>query len=142
MKPFPRCQSALLVCEKQSPARLAQSVLGGSRAKEQACIFFKVSIALTLSACVSQNVIRPLPAGETITARAAEACSRRMAQLAAPYRPKGLGSFVLQDAAPLPNNRYLISLLVSIDYPSGTRTARVHCVVNEQGRIESISAPR
>ena len=119
MRPSSRCQKAMLVGE----------------------ILFKVSIALNLTACVSQNVIRPLPAEGTITARAAEACSRRMAQLAAPYRPKGLGSFVLQEAAPLPKNRYLISLLVSIDYPSGKRTAPVHCVVNEHGRIESIDGP-
>jgi hypothetical protein len=96
------------------------------------------SVALAVAGCVNANVVRPLPEQGTITALVTEACSRKVAQLAAPYGPKGLASFVVQDAAPLPGNRYLISLLVSIDYPVEKRTALIHCVANEHGRIESI----
>ena len=71
------------------------------------------------------------------TARASELCSRRIAQLAAPYNPKGTTT-VVEDAGPTADGGYRVALTVTIDYGDEKRQTVVDCVVSPGGRIESI----
>jgi hypothetical protein len=84
------------------------------------------------------------PAGPT--ALATQACSRRMAQLAARYEMVDLTSHVVGDTQVLSDGRYLVRLAVTINYDRKggieRRYAVISCVVNQYGRVDAIDPPR
>ena len=83
------------------------------------------------------------PAGPT--AMATQACSRRMAQLAARYEMVDLTSHVVGDTQILSDGRYLVRLAVTINYDRKggieRRYAVIRCVVNQYGRVDIIDDP-
>ena len=99
-----------------------------------------LAAAFALTACVSESVL-PEPSPGSVTARATEACSRKMAQMAAAYKPKDLTAFLVEEAHPLADGSFFVALLVSINYPNETRTARVNCTVDSRGGVRSIAEP-
>jgi hypothetical protein len=83
------------------------------------------------------------PAGAT--AIATQACSRRMAQLAARYGMVDLTSQVVDETQILSDGRYLVRLSVTINYARKggieRRRAVISCVVNQYGRVDYIANP-
>ena len=83
------------------------------------------------------------PAGAT--AMAIQACSRRMAQLAASYSLVDLTSHGVGDTQILSEGRYLVRLAVTINYQRKggieRRHAVISCVVNQYGRVEALGEP-
>ena len=73
---------------------------------------------------------------------ATQACSRRMAQLAASYSFVDLTSHAVGDTQILPEGRYLVRLAVTINYQRRDgiegRHAVISCVVNRYGRVEAL----
>jgi len=83
---------------------------------------------------------------EGLTAMATRACSRRMAQLASSHGALDVSSKVAGETQILEDDRVLVQLWVTIRYrrQGGViepRTARVGCIVNRYGRVDSIGVP-
>lgn len=84
------------------------------------------------------SALQPPPEEQPITAFATEACSRRIAQLAAPYHAKGVASRVNQAAVVLPGNRYQLGFRATVDYGVELRSGQISCTVTAGGRVEKI----
>lgn len=84
--------------------------------------------------------LQPAPDDATVTGFATEACSRRIAQLAAPYHAKGIASRVSDEAVVLPDGRYRLGFTASVDYGNEQRTGRIVCTVTAGGRVDQIEA--
>lgn len=75
--------------------------------------------------------------GTDLLAQVSELCSRRIAQLAAPYNPRGVQTS-FRDAKLLGSGRVRLLTNVTIMYASGeARTAIVNCIVTGN-HVESI----
>lgn len=79
-----------------------------------------------------------MPDKQPVTGFAVEACSRRIAQLASPYRVTGITSRATGEATVIDRNRYSIVMMVSIDYGREVKTAQIHCLVTQGGRVETV----
>lgn len=93
---------------------------------------------LLVAGCMPEGALQPVVAEGSLTARATEACTRRMAQLAAPYKAKGITSVVKGTELATGGGTDVI-LLVTIDYGQEQIQATVRCSVSVGGRVEDIS---
>ena len=83
---------------------------------------------------------------EGATAMATRACGRRMAQLAASYKALDIQARAIGETVILPEGGYLVQLIVTIRYRREggdieTKQSQVGCIVNEYGRVETITEP-
>lgn len=93
-------------------------------------------IVFLLVAC-AESAVLPAPAEGSLTARATEVCTRRMAQLAAPYKARGITSVVKGTELRQGGGTDVI-LLVTIDYDQKQIQAPVRCSVSVGGRVEEL----
>jgi hypothetical protein len=99
-----------------------------------------LAAGVPLAGCTTQEAgLLPGVESQPISAFAMEACSRRIAQLAAPYQAKSITSFGGGNQAQLlAGDRYSVTFAVTLDYGAEKRTARVHCIVTQAGRVDSV----
>lgn len=95
-------------------------------------------ILAVVSACAAEGALQPAVEEGSLTARATEACTRRMAQLAAPYKAKGITSEVKSTVLMAGGGTEVI-LMVTIDYGAEQVQAPVRCSVSVGGRVEEIA---
>jgi hypothetical protein len=91
-----------------------------------------------MAGCVGPGPVQPEPEGDDVTTRAVEACTRKLAQLAAPYDTTGVGVH-FEDARPLDDGNFAVTLNTTVDYPSEQKRGRVLCVVSPRGNVRSIT---